>query len=134
MYNVDTFMQNLMIVDDRLVITPDVTIRQIADMMKEIKSSEAKYDIIFEVKAFAAYNKMPECIASHIEHMEEGTSCGFGDMEIHKISTHLCVGIRKQAAPEYNELELIAGKTPRTTDVTGKPHIIGEELKLQLCG
>ena len=41
MYNVDTFMQNLMIVDDRLVITPDVTIRQIADMMKEIKSFDA---------------------------------------------------------------------------------------------
>lgn len=134
MYNVNTFMQNLMIVDDRLVVTPDVTIRQIAEMVREMKSSEAKYDIIFEVKAFAAYNKIPECIASHIEHMEEGTSCGFGDMEIYKISNHLCVGLRKQTVPEYNELELIAGKTPKATNVKGEPHIIGEELKLQLCG
>ena len=128
MYKIDTFMEYWMLVDDRLVVTPEVSIRQIAEMSKELESVDKEYTMVFTVPAFASYKGVPECIANHIMNMETGTTCGFGDMEIRKLSKNLCVGVMYEVLYQYNDLRLHNRKP--TGIVEEKP--VEEEAKQEL--
>lgn len=140
MYKIDTFMEYWMIVEDRLVVTNDVTLKQIKAMVKEMESIDAEYTVVFEVDAFASYRKMPECIANHIKNMNIGDTCGFGDVEIRKVSNHLCVGVMLNVLYQYNDLKLVDAHDQFDDELTQLVEAAEEHpqtaklLELQLCG
>ena len=128
MYNISNFMEYWMIVDDRLIVTPEVSIRQIAEFSKELESVDKEYTTVFTVPAFASYKGVPECIANHIMNMNPGDTCGFGDMEIRKVSKNLCVGVMYEVLYQYNELYLHNSKH----NVAVEEEPIEEETKQEL--
>lgn len=127
MYRIDTFMNDQMLVDGRLIVNQNTTIAQIVELVEEMKSIDSRYTILFSLDAFSKYRNLPDCLASHIKNMTVGVKCGFGDIEVTKLSKSICIGELMNIRVQYND----CGSIP----ITKVNPRAAEDKKIQLlCG
>lgn len=86
------FMGDFVCVDERLIVSKELSFAQIENLLTELKNVPKMYTTVFDISSFVNWYELTGCLISNLERIGIGASIIFGATKITHVSEHLVVG------------------------------------------